>query len=71
LKVSFLTKIQIKQICYISTSLFSFYAMALPLDGWRWRWPITGEWTASFAAAAAAYVAAVKVAVVVAPLFGG
>ncbi len=30
-----------------------------------------GGWMASFAAAAAAYVMAVEVAVVVAPLFGG
>ncbi len=45
--------------------------MALPLDGWRWRWPVPGGWTAGFAAAASAYVAAVEVAVVVASLFGG
>ncbi len=44
--------------------------MALPLDGWRWRWPIPGGWMASFAAAVAAYVMAVEVAVVAAPLFG-
>ncbi len=30
-----------------------------------------GGWTAGFAAAAAAYIAVVKVAVVAAPLFGG
>jgi hypothetical protein len=40
IKVSFSTKIQIKLICYSLTSLFSFYAMALPLDVWRWRWPM-------------------------------
>ncbi len=45
--------------------------MALPLDGWRWRWPMPGGWTAGFAAAVAAYVTAVEVAVVAAPLFGG
>jgi hypothetical protein len=45
--------------------------MALPLDGWRWWWPMPGGWTANFATAAAAYVAAVEVAVVAAPLFGG
>ncbi len=55
----------------LSTSLFSFYAMALPLNGWQWWWPMPGGWTAGLAAAAAAYVAAVEVAVVVAPLFGG
>ncbi len=45
--------------------------MALQLDGWRWRWPMPGGWTAGFAVAAAAYVAVVEVAVVAAPLFGG
>ncbi len=45
--------------------------MALPLDGWRWRWLMPGGWMAGFAVAAAAYVAAVEVAVVAAPLFGG
>jgi hypothetical protein len=41
------------------------------MDGWWWRWPMPGGWTASFAEAAAADVAAVEVAVVAAPLFGG
>ncbi len=45
--------------------------MALPLDGWWWRWSMPGGLTAGFAAAAAAYVAVVEVAVIVAPLFGG
>ncbi len=43
---------------------------ALPLDGWRWQWPMPGGRTAGFAAAVAAYVAAVEIVVVAAPLFG-
>ncbi len=38
IKVSFSMKIQIKLIHKSLTSLFLFYAMALPLVGWRWRW---------------------------------
>ncbi len=44
------------------------------LDGWQWLWPMLGEWkwTAGFAAALVALVAAFEVvAMVVFPLFGG
>ncbi len=44
------------------------------LDGWQWLWPMLGEWkwTAGFAAALVALVAAFEVvAMVVFLLFGG
>ncbi len=71
LKVSFLTKIQIKLI-----RLYLNFIIFILCNGSSIGWVAVavadaGGWTAGFAAAAAAYVVVVEVAVVAAPLFGG